>query len=81
MQRNKEKQTTCNTQKGVKVGTGYASEACRKVGVSRTVFETAKKKRKEGGALTKMEIEVLLVYDELINEANRKIELLTQKND
>ena len=80
MQSNEEKQTACNTQKEVKIGTGYASEACRQVGVSRTVFETARKKRKEGGTLTKMEIEVLIVYDELIKDAELKIELLTKAN-
>lgn len=78
MQNNKEKQVCCNTQKGVSTGKGFAAEACRVVGVSRTVFETAKKKRNQGGAFTKNEILVLSKYDELIKEAEAKIKLLIQ---
>lgn len=51
---------------------GLASEACRRVGVSRTVFETAKKKIKENEQLTRKELEVMLKYKELVREVEEQ---------
>ncbi len=63
----------------IKLKRGYAAEACRLVGVTRTVYETAKKKQKTGGTLSKMEIEVLIKYRELIEKAEEQLKLLTIK--
>lgn len=59
-----------------KLGRGYAAAACREVGVSRTVYETAKKKHKEGDPLTMNELAVLKRYNELIEEAQSSLKKL-----
>lgn len=58
------------------LGRGYAAAACREIGVSRTVFETAKKKRKEGSPLTKNELDVLVRYNEMVENAQKELESL-----
>lgn len=61
----------------LKIGNrGYAAEACRIIGVTRTVYETAKKKVKSGGVLTKNELKVLLKYKELIRQAEDDLKKL-----
>ena len=55
---------------------GYAAEACRIIGVTRTVYETAKKKVNSGGVLTNNELKVLLKYKELINQAEDDLKKL-----
>lgn len=62
-----------------KLKRGYAAEACRQVGVTRTVYETAKKKQKTGGDLSKKEIEVLVKYGELIEKAEEQLKSLMAK--
>lgn len=59
-----------------KLGRGYAAAACREVGVSRTVYETAKKKHKSGEPLTMNELAVLKKYNELIEEAQNSLKKL-----
>ncbi|MBK5721388.1 hypothetical protein JGH11_10935 [Dysgonomonas sp. Marseille-P4677] len=59
-----------------KPGRGYAATACRAIGVSRTVYETAKKKHRMGESLTVNELAVLVKYNELIEDAKLKLESL-----
>ena len=51
------------------LGTGYVADACKAVGVSNTVFYTAKQKFEKGQRLTKGELKVLSKHKELVEEA------------
>ena len=64
--------------KKIKISGGYAAEACRQTGYSRTVFETEKKKKKNGQTLTKGELEVLAKFRELVEEAEKQTEKINE---
>lgn len=51
------------------LGIGYVADACKAVGVSNTVFYTAKQKFEKGQRLTKGELKVLSKHKELVEEA------------
>lgn len=59
-----------------RLGIGFISEACRQVGVSRTVYETAKKSKREGKPLTRAQLSVLVKHKELIEEAEKQLDSL-----
>lgn len=58
------------------LGNGYVSEACKAVGVTNTVFYTARQKLEKGDRLTKAEIKVLAKHKELIEEAGMMLKSL-----
>jgi gamma-glutamylcysteine synthetase len=57
----------------IEIGIGYIAEACRLTGISRTTFETARRRKAAGEVLTRREIEVLAKHRELIEDAERKV--------
>jgi hypothetical protein len=62
-----------------KIKGGYAAEACRLTGYSRTVFESAKKKRRIGKPFTKGELKVYVKYTELVQQAEDQTKLITKE--
>lgn len=58
------------------IGIGYIPEACRTVGVSNTVYYTAKKKLETNKQLTKSEIAVMAKYKELTEKAKADLETI-----
>ncbi len=63
-------------EKPKKAKKSYVSEACASVGVSDTVFYTARKKFNNGEDLTKNELDVLSLYTELKEDGKKKLEKL-----
>ena len=59
-----------------KIGKGYIEEACTQCKCNRGVFYNAVRNKKEGKPLTFIQLEVLTKYNELIEEAQRKLEKL-----
>jgi len=59
-----------------KIGKGYIEEACSQCKCKRGVFYNAIRNRKEGKPLTFIQLEVLTKYNELIEEAQRKLDKL-----
>ena len=59
-----------------KIGKGYIEEACSQCKCKRGVFYNATRNRKEGKPLTFIQVEVLTKYNELIEEAQRKLDKL-----
>jgi hypothetical protein len=62
-----------------KIKGGYAAEACRLTGYSRTVFENAKKKRRTGVPFTKGELKVYVKYMELVTQAEEQTKLIAKE--
>lgn len=63
-------------EKTKKAAKSYVSDACATVGVSDTVFYTARKKFRNGEKLTKNEIDVLSIYNDLREDCKKKLEKL-----
>lgn len=63
-------------EKPKKARKSYASDACATVGVSETVFYTARTKFRKGEELTKNELDVLSLYSDLREEGRKKLERL-----
>jgi len=64
-----------------KIGKGYIEEACTQCKCNRGVFYNAVKNKKEGRPLTFIQLEVLTKYNELIEEAQRKLEKLNKLSE
>lgn len=63
-------------EKPKKAKKSYVSEACASVGVSETIFYTARTKFRKGEELTKNELDVLSMYSDLKEEGRKKLEKL-----
>ncbi len=59
-----------------KLGKGYIEEACTQCQCNRGVYYNAIRNRKDGKPLTFIQLEVLTKYNELIEEAQKKMEKL-----
>jgi hypothetical protein len=59
-----------------KIGKGYIEAACTQCKCNRGVFYNAVRNKKDGKPLTFIQLEVLTKYNELIEEAQRKLEKL-----
>jgi len=59
-----------------KIGKGYIEEACAQCKCNRGVYYKAIRNRKEGKPLSFNQLEVLTKYNELIDDALKKLEKL-----
>jgi hypothetical protein len=59
-----------------KIEHGLKEEACRQVGVSSAIYRKAKKVQRDGGELSRKQLEVLVTYKRLVAEAHEKLKSL-----
>jgi ACT domain-containing protein len=59
-----------------RIGIGYIAEACKRVGVSRSLFDKARRNRNEGKRMSRKQIELLAMYHGLEEEAKRKLKTI-----